>query len=75
MSAGFLSALTRPELDELLDRTAHAYKLSHAVLAHCPLTMEAVCDAANVAQDCLTFWQDCLNESIMRLTAEMRTRG
>jgi hypothetical protein len=75
MTAGLLSALTRPELDELLDRTARAYKISHHVLANAPLTIEAVCDAAAVAQDCLTFWQDCLDESISRLTTEMRVRA
>ena len=69
--AGMFSALTRPELDQWINEAKQADKIAHDVLATCPLERGALEAEADVAQDCMRFYVDCLDESIRRLAAEM----
>ena len=71
MSAGLFAGLTRPELDQWIAEAKQADKIAHDVLGRCPLERGALEAAAGVAQDCMRFYVDCLDESIRRLAAEM----
>lgn len=65
-----LSALTRPELDELIATAEHADRLAHLALVNAT-TPEAVYGAAAVAGDCMRLYSDALDESTGRMVAEL----
>jgi hypothetical protein len=75
MSTAYLEALSRTELDTLTADIEHGYRKAHIALSVAPLRPEALAAACGVAQDCMALMDDCYEESMLRLTADMEQAG